>query len=156
MIGWAGDDMSCLHLALYADAEIAGCVESLRSTLGARLRCVSHSTPEAEIVSADTAVRTIGLPALDLWDVLSSATKGNLCLYEDNQAMISVVRSGRSPTMRYLERTHGVSVVGCMRYSRLTISLWFMKSLARWQPTSTQKGTMMEENGNQSHLSLTL
>ena len=127
MIGWVGDDMSSLHLALYADADFAGCVESLRSTSGAHLNlqgphtrfplaglskqqgCVSHSTPEAEIVSADTAVRTIGLPALDLWDILSS-TKGNLCLYEDNQAMISVVRSGRNPTMRYLERTHGVSV----------------------------------------------
>ena len=111
----------------YADADFAGCVESLRSTSGAHLNlqgphtrfplaglskrqgCVSHSTPEAEIVSADTAVRTIGLPALDLWDILSS-TKGNLCLCEDNQAMISVVRSGRNPTMRYLERTHGVSV----------------------------------------------
>ena len=77
--------------------------------LSKRQGCVSHSTPEAEIVSADTAVRTIGLPALDLWDVLSSS-KGNLCLCEDNQAMISVVRSGRNPTMRYLERTHGVSV----------------------------------------------
>ena len=122
--GWVGDDMSSLHLALYADADFAGCVESLRSTSGAHLNlqgphtrfplaglskrqgCVSHSTPEAEIVSADTAVRTIGLPALDLWDILSS-TKGNLCLCEDNQAMISVVRSGRNPTMRYLERTHG-------------------------------------------------
>ena len=127
MIGWVGDDISSLHLALYADADFAGCVESLRSTSGAHLNlqgphtrfalaglskrqgCVSHSTPEAEVVSADTAVRTIGLPALDLWDILSS-TKGNLCLYEDNQAMISVVRSGRNPTMRYLERTHGVSV----------------------------------------------
>ena len=119
--------MSSLHLALCADADFAGCVESLRPTSGAHLNlqgphnrfplaglskrqgCVSHSTLEAEIISADTAVRTIGLPALDLWDVLSS-TKGNLCLCEDNQAMISVVRSGRNPTMRYLEGTHGVSV----------------------------------------------
>ena len=69
---------------------------------------MSHSTPEAEIVSADTAVRMVGLPAMGLWETLSS-TKAKLCLYEDNQAMISVVRSGRNPTMRYLERTHGVS-----------------------------------------------
>ena len=37
MIGWVGDDMSSLHLALYADADFAGCVESLRSTSGAHL-----------------------------------------------------------------------------------------------------------------------
>ena len=37
MIGWVGDDMSALHMALYADADFAGCVESLRSTSGAHL-----------------------------------------------------------------------------------------------------------------------
>ena len=30
--------------------------------------CVSHSTPEAEIVTASAAVRLEGLPALQLWD----------------------------------------------------------------------------------------
>ena len=114
MIGWVGDDMSSLHLALYADADFGGCVESLRSTSGAHLNlqgphtrfplaglskrqgCVSHSAPEAEIVSADMAVRTIGLPATDIWDILCS---DGFCLCEDNQAMISVVRSDRNPTM---------------------------------------------------------
>ena len=65
MIGWVGDEMSALQMALYADADFAGCVESLRSTSGARLNlqgshtgfplaglskrqgCVSHGTPEA-------------------------------------------------------------------------------------------------------------
>ena len=37
MMGWAVDDMSSLHSALYADADFAGCVESLRSTSGAQL-----------------------------------------------------------------------------------------------------------------------
>ena len=60
---------------------------------------MSHSTPEAEIVSVDTAVRAIGLLAMDIWDILSSE-KANLCLYEDNQVRISVARSGRNPTMR--------------------------------------------------------
>ena len=100
-----------------------GSVESLRSTCGARLNlqgfplaglskrqgCVSHSTLEAEIVAADTAFRAIGLTAIDIWDILRS-DKANLGFYEDNQAMISVVRSGRNPTMRYFERTRGVSV----------------------------------------------
>ncbi len=31
-------------------------------------------------------------------------------MYEDNQAMIQVVKTDRNPTMRYLDRTHRVSV----------------------------------------------
>ena len=31
---------------------------------------VSHSTPEAEIVAADFAVRSLGTPALTLWSLL--------------------------------------------------------------------------------------
>jgi hypothetical protein len=31
-------------------------------------------------------------------------------VHADNQAMIKIVESGRNPTMRYLGRTHGVSV----------------------------------------------
>ena len=31
-------------------------------------------------------------------------------VHEDNSAMIRVVESGRNPTMRYLHRTHRVSV----------------------------------------------
>ena len=56
-------------------------------------------------------------------DILSS-DKAKLCLYEDLQAMISVVRSGRNLAVRYLERTHGVSVYqlpGCARCSKLII-----------------------------------
>ena len=70
---------------------------------------MSHNTPKAEIISADTAVRAIGLPAMDIWDILCS-DKAKLCMYEDNQAMISVVGSGRNPTVRYLERTHRGSI----------------------------------------------
>ena len=70
---------------------------------------VSHSTPEAEIVAADMAVRTIGTPALNLWDVLLE--KQVQCIFhEDNSAMIQVCRTGRNPTMRHLGRTHRVDV----------------------------------------------
>ena len=34
----------------------------------------------------------------------------NFVFYDDNKAMIGVVRSGRNPTMRHLERSHGVSI----------------------------------------------
>ena len=84
--------------------------------------CVSHSTPEAEIVAADFALRQIGLPAGYLWDLLTGhqtdatlagTDHSNSCpilFQEDNQAMIRVCETGRNPTMRQLGRTHQVSV----------------------------------------------
>ena len=78
MVGWVGDPLDDVRLALYADA---GCVELMRSTSGGHLNlqgpntrfplfgsskrqgCVSHSTPEAEIVAADVAPTQESLPA---------------------------------------------------------------------------------------------
>ena len=127
MIGWVGDKIEDLSLGLFADADFAGCAQSLRSTSGSHLQVqgkytrfplaggskrqgrVSHSTPEAEIVAADTALRTLGIPALSLWKVLAKVFP-QLLFHDDNQGMIGVVRSGRNPTMRHLERTHGISI----------------------------------------------
>ena len=127
MVGWVGDPMDDAHLALYADADFAGCVESLRSTSGGHLNlqgpstrfplsgsskrqgCVSHSTPEAEIVAADVAMRAMGLPALKLLQRILKKSP-NFVVYDDNKAMIGVVRLGRNPTMRHLERSHGVCI----------------------------------------------
>ena len=90
MIGWVGNDLKDLSIGLFADADYAGCGESLRSTSGAHMHiqgsharfplagmskrqgCVSHSTPEAEIVAADYAMSRIGLPAITLWKLLAS------------------------------------------------------------------------------------
>ena len=76
MMGWVGDDLSALQPHLFADADFAGCTATLRSTSGyhfaiwgpntcfpitgvsRRQTCVSHSTPEAEIV------RRLGFKAL--------------------------------------------------------------------------------------------
>ena len=119
--------MDDVHLALYADADFAGCVESLRSTSGGHLNlqglntrlplsgsskrqsCVSHSAPEAEIVAADVAMRAMGLPALKLLQRILKKSP-NFVFYGDNKAMIGVVRSGRNPTMRHFERSHGVCI----------------------------------------------
>ena len=127
MIGWVGGKIEDLSLGLFADADFAGCAQSLRSTSGSHLQvqgkftrfplaggskrqgCVSHSTPEAEIVAADTALRTLGIPALSLWKVLAKVFP-QLLFHDDNQGMISVVSSGRNPTMHHLERTHGISI----------------------------------------------
>ena len=71
--------------------------------------CVSHFTPEAEIVAADLAIRTEGLPAPQLWDmVLERPTK--LVFQEDNQATIQVLKIQKNPTLRHLNRTHRVNV----------------------------------------------
>ena len=77
-------------------------MRALRSSL------VSHSTPEAELVAANLAVRTEGLPALDLWTKVSGK-QIILNLQEDNQAAIQIIRNGRNPTLRHVNRTHRVS-----------------------------------------------
>ena len=127
--------MEALQLKLYADADFAGDKKDFRSTSGICLYlegnntmfplaaqskkqgCVSHSTPEAEIVSANTAIRTMGLPALDLWDAILNGKakllahhKPSLQFLEDNEAAIRILRSGRNPTMRHISRTHGVQL----------------------------------------------
>ena len=83
-IGWVGDCAADLYPYLFADADFAGCAQTSRSTSESflcfrgpttffpvamhskRQGCVSHSTPEAEIVVADFAMRAMGLPILDL------------------------------------------------------------------------------------------
>ena len=87
-IGFIGDPPDELHLGLFSDADFAGDRATLRSTSGVSLAlygphsfyplnsqskkqtAISHSTVEAEIVAANHAVRTSGLPALPLWEKL--------------------------------------------------------------------------------------
>ena len=115
MIGWVGDSLPDLGPHLYADADFAGDTETKRSTSGVHLcirgphssfpltgvskrqGCVSHSTPEAEIVAADFALRTEGIPSLDLWGTLLRR-KVSITLHDDNQAMLRVCETGRNPT----------------------------------------------------------
>ena len=125
MVGWIGDELQDLFPHLFADADFAGCTDTQRSTNGLflalrgprscfpiagvskRQTCVSHSTPESEMVSMDHALRHCGLPCLNLWHRLLPHKPG-LSVQEDNQAMLKAVQSGRNPTMRYLGRTRGV------------------------------------------------
>jgi hypothetical protein len=74
-----------------------------------RQTCVSHSTPEAELVAADTGVRREGLPAISLWETLLGK-KVKVIFMEDNSAAIRVMETGKNPTMSHMSRTHGVSV----------------------------------------------
>ena len=75
-----------------------------------RQGCVSHSTPEAEIIAADFALRTMGVPLVDLWTIVAGQ-EPRIMFHDDNQAMIAVIRSGKNPTMRHIERSHGTSIV---------------------------------------------
>ena len=79
------------------------------SAKAARQTSVSHSTVEAEIVAADTGVRTIGLPALDLWEILLGRLV-SVTLMEDNESTFQIIKTGKNPTMRHISRTHGVNV----------------------------------------------
>ena len=63
----------------------------------------------AEFMAADYGLRTDGRPALSVWRVLFPH-QPPLLFHEDNQAMTRVVPTGKNPTMRYLARTHHVSV----------------------------------------------
>ena len=127
MIGKVGDDAESLFAALFSDADFAGCSETLRSTSGIFLKmsgpntsypiggcskkqtAVSHSTPEAEIIAAELGLRQEGLPALDLLDVILDRTV-TIKFYEDNQATIRMLESGKNPTLRHLGRTHKVDL----------------------------------------------
>ena len=127
LFGWVGNDIKSLQIGIYADADYAGCGQSLRSTSGSHMMafgshtrfplaggskrqgCVSHSTPEAEIIAADFALRTHAVPTISLWKTLVGSDP-KVVFHDDNQGMIAVIRSGQNPTMRHLERTHGISI----------------------------------------------
>ena len=114
LVGFVGDCLKDTNLRLYADADWAGCKATFRSTSGVfscvhggntmfpiaarcvKQTCVSHSTPEAEIVAGDTALRVLGVPLLDAFDVISGSSYP-LDFREDNATMIAVCLSGKTP-----------------------------------------------------------
>ena len=71
--------------------------------------CVSVSTPEAELVAGSHGLLRELVPALDICDKLLPPNYPAV-FHEDNQAMIRIIRSGRNPTVRYLHRTHRLSI----------------------------------------------
>ena len=128
MTGWVGDESDKIALHLFADADFAGCAKTSRSTSGAYMcimgpnthwpvagqskkqGCTSHTTPESEIIAADHALRSFGIPALDLWSPLLNNPNIHTHFHADHETAIIAMRQGHSNTMRHLERTHGVSL----------------------------------------------
>ena len=133
MKGWVSQktDLGDVFQRLFADADWAGDKKTARSTSGAfssieattgdvfwpiayksvKQSCVSASTPEAELVSASCALRTVGIPMMDLLDTVCDRTVE--CIFEeDNQTCISTWKAGHSPTMRHIKRCHNI----CLRW----------------------------------------
>jgi hypothetical protein len=79
------------------------------SGLSKKQTAVSHSTPEAEIVAADTAIRGEGIPLLDFMDKMLSRPV-TMHFYEDNEAAELIIKSGRNPALRHVGRTHKVDM----------------------------------------------
>ena len=126
LVGYVGDAADEVQPHLYTDADLAGCGETQRSTSGVfhclrgprtsfpvaaiskRQGCVSHSTPEAELVALNHGLRTVAYPALDVWCLFRP--KVQLVCHEDNDVAVRICQSGRNPTMRYVGRTHGMCI----------------------------------------------
>lgn len=71
--------------------------------------CVSTSTAEAELTAIFHMLRNVAIPAIDLWEIMLQRYLV-VNVFEDNQAVIQIIRSGRNTTMRHFERTHRVPV----------------------------------------------
>ena len=124
-VSWLGDAKEDLKLQIYADADFAGDPRTQRSTSGVvlalagshtrcmlsaasrRQTCVSHSTPEAEIVAADLALRTEAIPAMPLWEKLL-CRRVDVDFMEENEAVVKICRSRNSQKLMHLPRTHRV------------------------------------------------
>ena len=62
------------------------------------------------MAAAFLALRTLGVPALDVWETFLERKKVTLRLREDNKAAGTVMKTGRNPNMRHIERCMGVNV----------------------------------------------
>ena len=61
------------------------------------------------MVATNAAVRAIGLPALELWEVVLRRLAA-LPFMEGNESTIQIIKTGHNPTMRHISLTHGVNV----------------------------------------------
>ena len=91
--------------------DFSGCADSLRPTSGGHMNLQGPNTRFP--LSGSSKRRGIpplamSMPALRLMELLGKEPK--FVYFDDNKAMISVARSGKNPTMRHLERSHGVAV----------------------------------------------
>ena len=117
-----------MQLVAYPDADLAGAFDTAKSTSGGLLAlegpngtsavlewyskkqtATSHSTTEAELVSASKMLREHAIPQQILWKtMLQRSVAVRVC--EDNESTIAVIASGFSPQLRHIAKTHRISL----------------------------------------------
>ena len=98
-IGRVGDSIADLGCGLWIPHACSRKASSIPIAGGSKRQgCVSHSTPEAEIVAADMTLRNYGIPPISFWQVLIRKAP-EILFHTDKQGMIGVARTGRNPTL---------------------------------------------------------
>ena len=113
---------------MWTDADLAGDPDESKSTSGIFLgvtggntfvalsgsstkqTSTAASTGEAEIVAAFQGQKSVGIPALFLWEVLLDRKGMKVQFNEDNEACLAICRTGRNPSLRHVDRTQKISV----------------------------------------------
>lgn len=85
--------------------------------LSTRQDTTASSTPEAEIVAADTVLITILIVALDMWEVLRRKPKLLGILKKGNAAAIRVMVSATQPPCRAYNEYMVLSYLACRNVS---------------------------------------
>ena len=127
-------DLQTAILAIFPDADLAGDLESTKSTSGLWLelrredgkRCwplpwrskrqgsTASSTCEAEMISLATALKADVLPMMELLEHARGRPTRPRCL-EDNTQCLQVAETGYSAALRHLPRTERISVALFMK-----------------------------------------
>ena len=127
MLGWVGDKSGVWRIWLYTDADFAADMSTSKSVSGVfcaisgptsyfpfcalseKAGAVSRSTAESEMVAADLGFRTEALPLMILF--VAVLKRQIRCLFfEDHQAMLRIVTTGKHQALRHVLRTHRVNV----------------------------------------------
>jgi hypothetical protein len=148
------NDIDSVELHAYPDADLAGSYDSTKATSGGfihlhgentffpldwyskRQGATSHSTTEAELISASKMLRESLVPLISLWELMLDRSMLST-LWEDNMSTITVIAKGYSPQLRHLDKHHRISLgivhEWCQR-----------KGLGvKHKPSAEQKGDMM-------------
>ena len=100
---------------------------------------VSHSTPEAELVSMSRSMREFALPIQGMWTQLLQRPI-MLEVHEDNTSTIEILKKGYSSKLSHLARTHRISLA----WTAEQVAEDFLKLL--YCPTAEQKGDLFTKS----------
>ena len=111
----------------YPDADLAGTFDTTKATSGGfveligentffpldwyskRQTATSHSTCEAELVSASKMLRESLIPLQNLGSIMLQRPVMAV-IHEDNMSTITVIEAGYSPQLRYINKHHRISL----------------------------------------------